>query len=94
MERYKREHIYRCFKNEYPLALTTMMKRVFSLTDRFGALVVTRGRPDMAVPRNAILIKPYENTVVVFRVFIKCLSFNEVIDNITRDETLLCEIAE
>ena len=48
----------------------------------------------MTMLRNTILIKPDKNAVMVFRVLVKCLSFNEVIDNITRDETFLCEVAE
>lgn len=48
----------------------------------------------MAVSRNAAFIKTYEDAVVVFRVLIKCLSFNKVLDNITSNETLPDEIAE
>ena len=41
------------------------------------------------MPRNTILIKSYEDTVMVFRVFIKCFNVDEMLDNITSNETFL-----
>ena len=48
----------------------------------------------MTVSRNAAFIKTYEDTAMVFRVFVKRLSFNELFDDFSRYETFLCEIAE
>ena len=48
----------------------------------------------MAVSRNAAFIKTDKNAVMVFRVLVKCFNVDEMLDYITRYETLPCKIAE